>query len=52
MNALLKGERDGIVAIESVKPKLTAGKRKIIDEQFDNSVQYKNTEKDDFNPKN
>jgi hypothetical protein len=34
--------------LENVKPKLTGGKRKIIDEQFKDSEQYSETENGDF----
>ena len=34
MNALLHGKRDGKIVIENVKPKITKGKRKVIDEKF------------------
>jgi len=33
-NALLHGKRDGKIVIENVNPKATGGRRKVIDEQF------------------
>jgi hypothetical protein len=43
-NALLHGKKDGKIVIENVKPKLTGGKRKIIDETFKDTAQFKETE--------
>jgi hypothetical protein len=40
-NALLHGKHDGKLVIETIKPKLTGGKRKIIDETFNNSTEFK-----------
>jgi hypothetical protein len=49
VNALLHGKRNGKIVIKNVKPKLTGGKRKVIDEQYDGSEQYKETEDGDKN---
>jgi hypothetical protein len=43
MNALLHGKRDGKIVIKNVKPKVTGGKHKVIDEQLTDSGQYKET---------
>jgi hypothetical protein len=42
-NALLHGKRDGKIIIENVKPKLTGGTRKVVDEHFTKTEQYKDT---------
>jgi hypothetical protein len=39
--ALLHGKKDGKIVIENVKPHLTGGKHKIIDETFKDSAQFK-----------
>jgi hypothetical protein len=44
VNALLDGKRDGKIVIENIKPKVTDGVHKVIDEKLNNSVQYKGTE--------
>jgi len=38
---LQRGTHDGKLVIENVKPKLTGGKRKIIDETFKDSAKFK-----------
>ena len=43
-NSLLHGRHDGKLVIESVTPKLTRGKRKIIDETFKDTAQFKDTD--------
>jgi hypothetical protein len=43
-NSLLHGRHDGKLVIENIKPKLTAGKRKIIDETFKDVAQFKETD--------
>ena len=40
-NSLLHGKHDGKLVIENVSPKLTRGKRKIIDETFKDTAQFK-----------
>lgn len=42
--ALLNNKRDGKMVIENVKPKLTGGTRKIIDEKFTDTASFKETE--------
>jgi hypothetical protein len=42
--ALESGKHDGILVIENQKPKLTGGKRKIIDETFKDTAEFKDTE--------
>ena len=44
MNALLHGKKDGKIVIENIKPKISGGKHKVIDEKFTDSAQYKETE--------
>jgi hypothetical protein len=44
INALLHGKRDGKIVVENVKPKTTGGARKVVDEQFRDTAQYKDTE--------
>jgi hypothetical protein len=34
VKALLKGKKDGKVVVENIKPKMTGGKHKVIDETF------------------
>jgi hypothetical protein len=43
-DALLHGKKDGKIVIENVKPKLSGGKRKLIDETFKDTAQFKDTE--------
>jgi hypothetical protein len=43
-NSLLRGKHDGKLVIESVKPKLTGGKRKIIDQTFKDRAEFKESE--------
>jgi len=42
--ALESGKHDGILVIENRKPKLTGGKRKIIDETFKDTAEFKEIE--------
>ena len=41
---LIRGTRDGKIVLENVKPKLTGGKHKVIDEQFSDSVRFREDE--------
>jgi hypothetical protein len=41
--ALLRGERDGTITIENVKPKMSSGIRKVIDEKFTNKAKFAET---------
>jgi hypothetical protein len=43
INSLLHGKRDGKIVVENVKPKTTGGARKVVDEQFRDTAQYKDT---------
>jgi len=40
---LLHGKHDGKLVIENIKPKLTGGKHKVIDETFKNSAKFKDS---------
>jgi hypothetical protein len=42
--SLLKGRKDGKVVIENIKPKLTGGMHKVVDETFKNKAQFKESE--------
>ena len=42
--ALESGKHDGKLIIENIRPKLTGGKRKIIDETFRDTAEFKETE--------
>jgi hypothetical protein len=44
VKALLKGKKDGKVVVENIKPKMTGGKHKVIDEKFTDSAEFKETE--------
>jgi pantothenate kinase type III len=44
IKALLRNKRDGKVVIESVKPKLTGGTRKVIDQKFNDSAKFKESD--------
>jgi hypothetical protein len=44
VKATLHGKRDGEVIVRNVKPKITAGKREVIDKKFSDSEQFKSTE--------
>jgi hypothetical protein len=41
MKAFMHGKKDGKIVVENVKPKLTGGKHKVIDEHFTNTAQFK-----------
>jgi hypothetical protein len=41
--AYIKGKRDGKIIIENIRPKVTAGVHKVIDERFSDTAQYKET---------
>ena len=43
-NAVMAGKKEGKVGIKNIKPKMTGGKREIIDETFKDDVQFKETE--------
>jgi hypothetical protein len=43
-NSLMHGKHDGKLVIENISPKLTGGKRKIIDETFKDTAKFKDTE--------
>ncbi|GBU27639.1 hypothetical protein R84B8_01174 [Treponema sp. R8-4-B8] len=43
-NSLLHGRHDGKLVIENIKPKMKGGKRKIIDETFKDTAQFRETE--------
>jgi hypothetical protein len=43
-NSLLHGRHDGKLVIENIKPKLTGGKRKLIDQTFKDTAEFKETE--------
>ena len=47
-NALLHGKHDGKLVIENISPKLTGGKRKLVDETFRDTARFKETESADF----
>jgi len=42
-NALIHGKKDGKIVIENIKPKLTGGTRKVIDETFRDTAEFKET---------
>jgi hypothetical protein len=42
-NSLLHGKHDGKLVVENIKPKLTRGRRKIIDETFKDTAEFKET---------
>jgi hypothetical protein len=42
-NSLLHGKHDGKLVVENISPKLTRGKRKIIDETFKDTAEFKDT---------
>jgi hypothetical protein len=45
--ALLRGKKDGRIIVENIKPKLTGGKRKIIDEAFTDTEEFLETKQDE-----
>jgi hypothetical protein len=44
INSLLRGKKDGKVVVENIKPKTIGGTRKVVDEHFSDTAQYKETE--------
>jgi hypothetical protein len=42
--SLIRGKHDGEIIIENIKPKLSGGKRKVIDERFSDTAKFKETE--------
>ena len=44
VKALLKGKKDGKIVVENIKPKITGGKHKVIDEHFTDSAEFKETD--------
>jgi hypothetical protein len=47
-NAFIKGRKHGKLLIENVKPKLTGGVHKVIDEKFTNSARFRESEEGDI----
>jgi hypothetical protein len=47
-NSLSHGKHDGKLVVENISPKLTRGKRKIIDETFKDTAEFKDTVEGDF----
>jgi hypothetical protein len=43
LHALIHGKKDGKIVVENVKPKLTGGKHKVVDERFSDSGQFRET---------
>jgi len=41
--SLIHGKHDGKIVIENIRPKLTGGKRKVIDETFRDTAEFKDT---------
>jgi hypothetical protein len=39
--ALIHGKHDGKIVIENIRPKLTGGSRKIVDETFKDTAKFK-----------
>jgi hypothetical protein len=48
VNALLSGKKDGKLIIKNVKPKISGGKRTVIDETFKDDIQFKETDEADI----
>ena len=46
--ALIKGKKDGKMILENVRPKMTGGKHEVIDETFNDSAQFRETESGDI----
>jgi hypothetical protein len=42
-NSLLHGKHDGKIVVESLRPKMTGGKRKVIDETYKDTAQFKSS---------
>jgi len=49
-NAVSQGKRNGVVAVINEKPKLAGGEHKVIDERFEDSARFKDTEEGSINP--
>jgi len=47
-NALLHGKKDGKVVIMNEKPRVIAGKRKVVDETFSGKAEFKESEEGEF----
>jgi hypothetical protein len=47
-NSLIHGKHDGKLVVENISPKVTRGKRKIIDETFKDTAEFKDTVEEDF----
>jgi len=47
--AILQGKKDGRIVIENIKPKLTGGEHKVLDETFKNTGEFNDTVKGDYN---
>jgi hypothetical protein len=47
-NALMHGRKDGEVIIKNVRPKITGGKREVIDETFKDSASFKESAEGGF----
>jgi hypothetical protein len=43
VKALLKGKKDGKVVVENIKPKMSGGKHKVIDETFKDTAEFRET---------
>ena len=48
VNSLIHGKHDGKIVIENIRPKLTGGKRKVIDETFRDTARFKEAESGEF----
>jgi hypothetical protein len=48
MHAFLTGKKNGFFGVENFSPKLTGGKRKIIDKKFSDSEEFKENEEGEF----
>jgi hypothetical protein len=46
--AFISGKRDGKIVIENVRPKMSGGKHKVIDERFSDKKMVKETEEEDI----
>jgi hypothetical protein len=44
INSLLHGKKDGKIVVENIKPKTTGGTHKVLDERFNDTAQFKETE--------
>jgi ribosomal protein S24E len=48
LNALLHTKRDGKIVVENIKPKVSGGKHKVIDERFSTKRMAKETEEEEI----